>query len=380
MSDLIKNNLQPPYTDRGVQNTSGAFLWEKNILVDWFQCSIKECVSPYIIFTEYLHISKDLINYEEKGLYCYDRTYSYKGIEIMQSSKSNNFGTFIYMTGSACRDFESLGLNFIDFFRYLFTSYTCNVSRLDIAIDVFNDRYFTIAKIRDYINNKQVVSRFKSSVEFIQKSLSNSNIESETIWFGSRTSNIQIVFYNKKQERINRNYEVDKNIEYWFRCETRFRNEVANNLILTILQDNDYITRINEVLFNYLDFKDISLTESNKSRWVTSQWWLDYLETNKKLSLGVNIKESSITCKRKWLNTSVSKTNFMVYVSDLVKQDMSIDIGTSDYLYDFLKYGEKKITKKDLDKINDYRIVNGLEPLTLGDLETISESVSKLIF
>ena len=202
---MQEKNLQPPFTDRGVENTTTPIQWEKNILIDWLQLSIKETIDPTLLFTHFMNLSPDVLDYEETGLYCYDRTYSYKNIKVMYSTSHKDFGTFLYMTGTGCRDFESLGLDFINFLTILFKLYTINISRIDISIDTFTNKYFDIQKIRDYINNGQVVSRFKSSVEFIQKSLSNKNIESETIWFGSRTSNIQIVFYNKLMERINRN-------------------------------------------------------------------------------------------------------------------------------------------------------------------------------
>lgn len=376
---MHKNFIEPPLTDRGVQNTSGAIYREKNILIDWFECTLKNNVHPEIIFTSFLHIPKEEIDVEDSGLYGYKMTYSWRDIKIMTSLDNSVLGTHVLISGKGCRDIESLNVDWLELFGFLTDNFDMNITRIDIAIDTFTDKYFTLQKLRDYIKNKQVVSRFKSSTEFIQKSLSTSDIESETIWFGSRTSNIQIVFYNKLMERTNASYEVDPNIKYWYRCESRFRNEIAMNLVKTILNNGDYIKIINDVLYNYLDFKDISYTESNRSRWITSFWWLDFLETNKKLSLKVNLKESSIVSKKRWLNDSVSKSQFMVYVSDLVKDTYTIDMLSSNYIYSILKEGFSKIKDKDMKVINEFRINNGLQPLNKEDLKDIVSNVSSLL-
>lgn len=377
---MVKNFSNPPLTDRGVQNTSPLINWEKNILVDWFECTVKGVVDPYIIFCSYLKIPRSEVQEENKGLYCYNYTYYWRDIKIMTSSSNKDFGTHILMSGRGCRDFESLFCNWLEFFSFLRDNFDFKVTRIDIAIDTFTDKYFTMQKLRDYIKNKQVVSRFKSSTEFIQKSLSSSEVESETIWFGSRTSNIQIVFYNKKMERINASYEVDKNIEFWYRCELRFRNEVAMNLIDVILSQGNYIECINNVLYNYLDFKDYNANESNRSRWNTSSWWLDFLKSNEKLSLKVNVKESSIIRKQRWLKDSVSKSEFMVYISDIIKdENYSIDLFSSNYLYVLLRDGYSKITSKDLQMINEYRLKNGFQLLEMSDLEDIMHWLSKII-
>lgn len=378
------NQNKPPLTDRGVQNTLSPILLEKNILVDWLEFTIRDNVNPLVILTDYLHINKFDIIKEEVGLYCYNITFSWRDIKVLVNKDRPQFGIHILMSGRGCRDFESLGFEWLDFFKFLLDNFDIHFSRIDIAIDSYNDKYYTLQKLRDYINNGQVVSRFKSSTEFMQKKLSDSTLESETIWFGSRTSNIQIVFYNKLYEQLNTNYELNEEfrdkIKSWYRCETRFRNEQASTLIECFVSNNNYMNVINQVLFNYLDFKDFSATETNKSRWNTSSWWLDFLDTNTKLSLKVNKKLSNITRKKKWLEDSVSKSELMVYLSDISKDnDFSLDNYTLNHLYDLLKKGFIKIQSKDLLMINEYRIEKGLIPLKDSDLIDLLNSVSKLV-
>jgi len=173
--------------------------------------------------------------------------------------------------------------------------------------------------------------------------------------------------------------DVSDDIKYWYRCETRFRNERAKTLVECFVLNDNYMNVINEVLYNYLDFKDYNVTESNKSRWITSKWWLDFLETNKKLSLKVNLKESSITRKKMWLDKSVSKSELLVYLSNLsLNNDYTLDKYSINYLVDILKEGSKNITSRDISLINEYRIKCGYQPLSDKDLIDLLSNLMRL--
>ena len=321
----MNNEFNPPYTDRGVENTSGLILKEKNVLIDWFECTIKNSYDPLRLLSLILQIDSSNFLVEKKAMYSYTEMVIYRDIKLLFNCDNKDLGYHLIMSGRGCRDYEELGLNFLDLFKILKDNFIYNVTRIDVAIDTFTNKYYDMNKLRSYISNGQVVSRFKSSTEFIQKSLSTSDIESETIWFGSRCSDIQVVFYNKLYERHNASYEVDSNINYWFRCEIRFRNERAKTLTECFILNDNYMYVINDVLYNYLDFKDYSV-DSNKSRWLTSKWWLDFLDTNIKLSLQVNFKESSISRKKKWIDKSVSKSQLLCYLSDIsLNNDYTLD-------------------------------------------------------
>lgn len=375
----MKNEFSPPSSDRGVVNTTGPIFREKNVVIDWFEFTIKDNISPLWLFNDYFKIDSSEILCESRGLYSYNNMISYRDIKCYYHDERKDMGIHYILSGKGCRDFEDFNFDWLDFFQFLNDNFDINYTRIDVAIDTFTNRFYDMQKLRDYICNGQVVSKFKSSTEFIQKSLSSSLIESETIWFGSRTSDIQIVFYNKLFERKNLSYEVDDNIRYWYRCETRFRNDRARTLVECFLLNENYMNVINEVLYNYLDFKDYNYCESNKSRWKTSKWWLDFLETNKKLSLQINIKESSISRKKTWLNDSVSKTELLVYLSNLsLSNDYSIDKYSISYLYDLLKEGSKKVTSKDLLLVNEHRVKSGLIPLSKKDLIDMLSNLVKL--
>ena len=121
-------------------------------------------------------------------------------------------------------------------------------------------------------------------------------------------------------------------------------------------------------------------TESNKSRWLTSKWWLDFLETNNKLSLKINLKESSITRKKTWIDKSVSKSELLVFLSNIsINNDYTLDKYTINYLYDILKEGSKNITNKDIMLLNEYRLKQGFQPLDNQDILDMMSNLTKLM-
>lgn len=205
-------------------------------------------------------------------------------------------GIHIYITGSGCRDIEDLNILYIDLFKKLI-SYGAVFTRVDISFDIFTEKYFSVKKIGDCIKNNEVVSRFKNSIEFLKTDLSNSLTNGYTIWFGSRASKIQIVFYDKLKERECNNYIVTNNIKFWNRLEIRFRDNYASEVIYNFV-NNDFNKYIISILNNYISFKEYNSCDlKHKYRWNNKKWWNNFLNNAEKISFSnVNV-ESSISKK-----------------------------------------------------------------------------------
>lgn len=128
------------------------------------------------------------------------------------------------MKGEACRDFERRNpektwINFMLFMAEL----NCRFKRIDIAIDDFRGEHITMGYLMEKIDKKLYTSVFRSAPN------PHGTMESGlTIQFGSNESSIELVIYDKKQERKKRKKPCDKN--YWVRYEMRFRNELADRI------------------------------------------------------------------------------------------------------------------------------------------------------
>lgn len=382
---MIEKSIKTPATNRGVDNTlniKNSLIYqgfendlEQFILFDWFQATI--LISDYErvgdmrlyatdIFYKLFKVSSSDICFEYKGLNGYNASIFYKNIYIMYNTYRLDMGIHIKMSGQGCRDFESLGLNYFDFFKEL-NKYNLNFNRIDISIDDFSNKYFTIEKLKHYINKHSVSSKFISSLSVTKTRLSDCNCLGNTLQFGSKASDVQVTFYDKLLERQSQNVIVSSNIKSWTRTEVRFRHEKAREVINKILADNNNVNVIIKgILREYISFKNIFSKDSNVSRREEAYWWTDYLENVDKLKLTNYLPENSITRKENWIKENTSKSNFMVYLSKL--NNMKLDDCLTEYMYNLFKYGFDKFNANDLSVINNYRRTNGLEPFTMNEI------------
>lgn len=375
----------PPFTNRGVVMTTGTenrgfmISEQQYILFDWIQGTIQaKDINVYEIFKKIFHVERADVLESPGGLFGYDTTYSYKNIKVFKCNYREDMGYHLYLTGGGCRDCEDLGLDYHDIFVKLL-KLDFKFTRCDISIDDFSDKYFNLSMIQECVREGEVSSKFRNSIEFVKTDLASGLNNGYTIWFGSRSSDIQIVFYDKLKERESQNFIVSNSISSWVRLECRFRNSRAGEMINHYCSNSleNFKNIYKGIIFNYLKFVEYSPSDSVKSRWPVKKWWLDFLDHVSKIQFqSINI-ESSITKSRRWLLDSVSHTNFKVFLSEL--SDISADDSTSKFLFEFLKNGYKNITDKDMQEINYMRIRSGLLPLNRRDLESYIFTIKEVL-
>lgn len=389
---MDENSLETPVTNRGVIYTEidNNFLDIKGqtnnlqqfIVIDWFQCTIfpdfnitdvdeNGVVDGYRLhvfeyFKKLFNIERQDIIIEQKGLNGYDTTYSYRNIKMMTHHKRKEMGINVLMSGQGCRDYEELNIGWYNLFILLYDM-CISYNRIDIAIDDYTDKYFTLKKLKYYNSHGLISSKFETSWSMNKKRISTLESLGDTLQFGSKASLVQITFYDKLLERSSQNYIVNNNIKYWTRCEVRFRHSKAKDIVnLLIRNNNDLNTTVKGVLHDYIRFLIKSETDSNKNRWSTTKWWLDYLENIDKLKLSTRNPERTITRKKAWIDRSVSKSFVQVLTSQM--DNIELDNHSSDFIKNLLLNGFDSITDKDIEIINEYRISNKLLPITKEQL------------
>lgn len=349
---------------------------EIKMCVDWCQCTIFGYNKTiYDLFLELFNVDSSHIFFEDKGLYGYNKCFSFKDIKVYSSSKREDMGIHILLTGTGCRQVEDLNIDFTDLFIKL-SKYSSHYTRLDIAIDNFSDKYFSMDRVKDAILNNSVVSRFRNTIEFVKTKIVDSTNQGYTIWFGSRASDIQIVFYDKLKERESQNYIVEENIKNWCRLEIRFRNNYASEVVLNLIQKdiNEYIKMI---LKNYIKFVDLKSNDSNKSRLDLVNWWSDFLGNVNGIKLYNNNYVASLSKKQSWLERSTAKTNALVLLSNI--ENLDLDSISCNYLVKYFTKGFIDIDNKDLEYINEYRIKNGFNPINLEDFKYMIGDIKDFI-
>ena len=388
-----ENRTETPPTNRGVGRTLNptfsymgqGFCAEKKqfVLFDWFQATILsenfdfdnttgELVGvrdfkdrARELFYELFKINSNDLVFEYKGINGYNASFSYKEIYIMYNTSRPDMGVHIKMSGRGCRDFENLGLDYYELFRKLST-YTVNFNRIDIAIDDFTDDYFTLKKLIRYVRKGLVSSKFLTCLNFEKICLEDSSCLGHTLQFGSKASNVQVTFYDKKLERQSQNILVDKDVEFWTRCELRFRHEYCKQVIELLLNGSDVNIFVKSILKEYISFKTKHSNDSNIRRRPEADWWSAYLGNVDKLRLKNYLPEDSITRKSNWLMNSTAKTQLMVYLADL--DNIMLDDLSSEYLINIFQKGFSKFDLKDLQTINFHRLSKKLDPLSESEI------------
>lgn len=360
-----QKSVQPPFTDRGVENTDTLQtkdFKQVDIVIDWLQVTIQGHPIDEVL-KRVFNVSSEICQHTPSGRFGYNNTYTYgEKILVMWHDMRYEMGVHILLSGSACRELEDL-MSWQLLFERLITFEVMKITRIDIAIDTYK-RYFDIALLRKKISDGELVSKFKKGTYMEQISVSDGTQQSASLKFGSMSSDIYIVFYDKLAERRNAGYTVDDTIDFWVRTELRFKHDLATKLTAKII-NNDYKVGdfIYGILYNYLDFKDYDCDDSNKSRWQTSQFWLDFLGTVSKLELANKAQQSTIQRKRHYAECQMSKMLAMLRIVD------------NDFYDNLFKLGVKKIGKQDLEIINSHFISQNITPIKMDDIVTLYHDI-----
>lgn len=349
-------------------------LEETYLLVDWIQATIMtdSGLNIYCLFKELFNIDPRLVVKEASGFFGYDTSYCYKDIRIMTAEYRKleglqDMGYHIYITGQGCRDLEDLEVDYQSLFRKLL-SYHAKFTRIDISVDDFSKKYFTIDRVQKCVRDGDVVTRFRNTIEFIKTKLVDGSNDGFTIWFGSRASDLQIVFYDKMKERESKDYIVSSDIKFWCRLEVRFRNQNAMSIVEKFANNSfeEFKDMYIGVIDNNVRFLKRKETDKNKRRWPSIDWWQRFVESVPRISLQRINVESTLLKKRNWLLNTTSRNNFMVLMSEM--EFLTVDEVFCNYLYEMLQNGKQRITDRDLQYINNRRIERGLVTINKNEM------------
>lgn len=269
---------------------------ENCILVDWLTFTSKE--DTYKSIVDFLGLSGcSWVSGKGSRLH-YAQTYTFGGITVHftpdnMNNKKWNQGVCVEMSGQGCRDFET----FSDVgFTYLF-QYVCSLSllelgsvtRLDLAFDDFKG-VLPLDVMEEYAKNFWFTSRLSQfSVEMSSKVLEPDHL-GVNIYHGSRGSNVSFRFYDKRVERAR--FDLD----HWVRAEIQLRHGAAfgflRNFYNSNVSDSDSVScpdnlgeLFSSIVRQYLDYKEPSEQDINKSRWASAQWWTNFLGVVEPISL-----------------------------------------------------------------------------------------------
>lgn len=134
-------------------------------------------------------------------------------------------------------------------------------TRVDFAMDDTTG-ILNLDEIASSVKEHCFVSRWKKWTHIENES------GGRTINIGSRSSQSFLRIYDKAKEQ--------KVEGHWIRVELELKDERADTAIRELLNETDWSKKVASWLLGHVDFKARG-ADTNKSRWLTADWWAEFL-------------------------------------------------------------------------------------------------------
>lgn len=328
---MENKNVSPPPSNTGVPNT---FNEKQSLSLDWLAGTFFNLLPKELIQTIKIPESKFV---EVNGFFGYRKCLTFNTIKILFDG-TDEMGIHLILPSAALAYLDERSNIFNLFLK--FTKLGFEVSRIDLALDVFDNLMPTIIRdIKDH--NYRTKSR---TIEKIDKIDTRTNkIIGQTLYIGSRSSEKMLRIYNKQQES-----KLDYKLT---RFELELKGDKAKQTFEILISGKAQFSDLTkQMLRDHIKFIRPT-NDSNKSRWPLAIYWAKITSTDKKLDLAMPKKPKSLDATIQWLLKSVSKS--------LLKADIAT--GENGLLQALLNSGLAKITDEEIQEAEDYfkRIMKG---------------------
>ena len=300
---------------------------DHKIIIDWLQFTLLVDDGLNIIFRILKLNPADFERLDKGGLGYKDQLINNNVRIYFNGNKGMGICTSI--SGKGCRFMESQGQDLWSLLFRLARSARINITRLDLALDT---SVKLIDKIRAKIDKKEYISKSRS-ISYICKSGSTST-RTETIYIGSRSSDLMIRIYDKAVEQGLD--EVD-----WERWEIVLKKDKIKEAIPLLRKDISQTFK--NILYTY--FRPIKKIESNKSRSKVETWYLRFLGKVEKISLYRDPTQKTIEDKWEWVEKQVAPTLAL----------LSLAFDNTEFLSGLALGNTERIKQKDLELIKKYK-------------------------
>ena len=272
----------------------------KELLVDWleFTCfqDCEELGPEERKKLEEWGFNLEKFEYLESGLMGYKKRMWGEYTQILLAGNTG-MKTHIILSAKGVRAYEvnNKAENLINMLTHEDLSFT----RIDLALDI-KDNSIEFKQLLEYLKNNHVVTRFKKYKYVVEKQIGEDEQQTlgETIYFGSRSSNIFVRIYDKAKQM-----QVEGS---WIRIEIVYKDDHANALALYIAQGKQNLgVLFSKTLNNYIRFVEKS-NDSNKRRWKTADFWARILEDSGRLKLSFKGEEVDPKRTADWFKTKVA--------------------------------------------------------------------------
>lgn len=181
---------------------------------------------------------------------------------------------------------------------------TGHISRMDLAIDNIQQIYYRVPELEDIWNDKRCCCHFRTFKRITERD-SSGNLVGDTIYLGSRSSDLMVRIYNKQLEN-NRKYPESPVDFDWVRWELELKDDRADNAARLLMQQCSVGSVAVGILSNV--FRVIVFDDSNKSRCSSDIKWQRFINGIEALRLYTPKPEKTLEDKYRWIQRQVGPT------------------------------------------------------------------------
>lgn len=326
------------------------------VSVDWLSFTVTdERFSVEDIIKALGYQLSDFSSLEHGGL-GYKSALKLKGFPITIFYDGNeNMGIHITISGSAISDgmraFKESLLTpgpFGDYYEKAFDSsfLSCwlskiqsvgKITRLDLAIDDFGTKYFSMDSLVEILESGAYVSKFRKWQNLVDYNLGSTREKTgHTIYLGKRQSSLFLRIYDKALEQNTASSS-------WVRWELELKEERAERAVKHLIDKDNLGSVCMSILSNSLRL--IELDNSNKSRCSVNPVWQKFIDNIRPLSLYVSPPEKTISRIEDWFNKQVAPSFATLFIAN---------DGDITCLSRFIDNGMSRLNKSHLDALDKY--------------------------
>lgn len=321
---------------------------QSRCLIDWLRCSIRD--------TNLKEVADDVLgipfsefagsNFKGSPFPTYDSCLSFANINLHSSLTHNNI--LIDISGQGCRQLEERMNRVEGWHWFKLVSHILEikgtVSRIDLALDVFDDSSPPVKVLQDYVKRGQLSTKAHKFLEINSGKILTGELTGFTLYIGSSPQVLRV--YDKKQERRDNVGEV-VNVEKWVRWELELTGKKSILVAFNISRGKPLNLIIKGILSAHYCFKTKPKNPSdlhNKDRLPNMRWWDKFIGQIESIPLNVKREKMTLQKKKRWVEENTVKSISMiieVFESMYGKEYAEL------YLKDLIKQGKEKINESD---------------------------------
>lgn len=233
-----------------------------------------------------------------------------RGLLRVYHDGSEEMGIHVTASGQGCRQLEAEGIvraweGSQGFVARLLAA-GAEASRVDIALD---DRlgYLQPEGIEAAVREGRCISRFRQADPRSKINLKDGSAGGWSMYLGAASSRVRVRFYDKAAEQREKGCAVEG---HWMRCELQARDERAEWVLHHLMTEG--APAIAGLVFAYVDFKEPGQEDTNRSRWRSCTWWMEFLGEVEKRRVTVAQVVRSIEQVAAWFKRQVAPSFAML--------------------------------------------------------------------